>query len=131
MRITLPGGKKVHAEHGGYTIQTDQPRMAGGDGSAPSPFDLFLASIGTCTGFYVLAFCQKRDIPTDEIELTVEFTRDEDRHMIEQIDIAVSLPASFPERYVAACIKAAEQCTVKRHLQDPPTISLHASRLET
>jgi ribosomal protein S12 methylthiotransferase accessory factor len=130
MRVTLPGGKRVYAEHGGHTIQTDQPQMAGGDGSAPSPFDLFLASIGTCAGFYVLAFCQKREIPTDEIELSVDFIRDKERHMVEQIDIAVSLPASFPERYVTACVKAAEQCTVKRHLQDPPTISLRASRAE-
>jgi putative redox protein len=128
MRITLPGGKRVQAEHGGYTIQTDQPKMAGGDGSAPSPFDLFLASIGTCAGFYVLAFCRKRDIPTDEIELQANFVRSEDRHMIESIDIAISLPESFPERYVDACVKSAEQCTVKRHLQHPPTIALHATR---
>ena len=131
MRITLPGGKKVQAEHNGYKIQTDQPKMAGGEGSAPSPFDLFLASIGTCAGFYVLAFCQKRDIPTNDIVLDVDFIQDEERHMIERIDISLSLPKSFPERYVNACVKAAEQCTVKRHLQQPPTVSLQASRAES
>ncbi len=131
MRITLPGGKRVRAEYRGFTIQTDQPQAAGGDGSAPSPFDLFLASIGTCAGYYVLAFCQKRDIPTDEIELDMDVIRNEERHMVERIQIAISLPESFPERYVDACVKSAEQCAVKRHLQDPPSIALTATRTES
>ena len=128
MRISFPGGKKVQAEHRGFVIHTDQPKAAGGAGSAPGPFDLFLASIGTCAGYYVLAFCQQRSIRTDEIELTLGVIRNEERHMIERINISVSLPESFPERYVAACVKSAEQCTVKRHLQAPPEIVLTAAR---
>jgi len=128
MRISFPGGKKVQASVGGFTIQTDQSEASGGDGSAPSPFDLFLASIGTCTGYYIMAFCQQRDIPTDEIEITLEMTRNEDRHLIERIDIDVSLPEDFPDRYIGACVKAAEQCTVKRHLHEPPEIALRASK---
>jgi len=100
----------------------------GGDSSAPSPFDLFLASLGTCTGYYVLAFCRKRDIPTDEIELILNAVRDEERHTVERIDIAVSLPESFPDRYVNVCIKSAGQCSVKKHLLDPPEIALSAAR---
>lgn len=128
MRITFPGGKLVQAEYQGFTIQTDQSEASGGNGSAPSPFDLFLASIGTCSGYYVMAFCQQRDIPTDEIELTIEMTHNAERHLIEQISVSVSLPESFPDRYVAACVKAAEQCTVKRHLQEPPKIVLTANK---
>jgi putative redox protein len=100
----------------------------GGDSSAPSPFDLFLASIGSCTGYYVLAFCRKRDIPTDEIELILDTVRDEERHRVERIDIAVSLPENFPERYVDACLRAAAQCTVKKHLEDPPEIVVRADK---
>ena len=128
MRVSFPGGKQVQAEHRGFTIQTDQSQASGGSNSAPSPFDLFLASIGTCSGYYVMAFCQKRNIPTDEIELTLDMVRNEERHMIERINISVSLPESFPERYVNACVKAAEQCTVKRHLQVPPEIVLTAAK---
>jgi putative redox protein len=128
MRIRLPGGKRVDAEHRGFTIRTDQPEAAGGGGSAPGPFDLFLASIGTCAGYYVLAFCQKRDIPTDEIELTLETVRDGERHRIERIDISVRLPKTFPHRYVDACLRSAEQCAVKKYLDDPPEIVLTASR---
>jgi len=126
MRISFPGGKQVQAEYRGFTIQTDQSQTSGGTGLAPSPFDLFLASIGTCTGYYVMAFCQKRNIPTNEIELTLDMVRNEERHMLERIDISISLPEGFPERYVAACVKSAEQCTVKRHLQEPPEIVLTA-----
>ena len=128
MKVSFPGGKQVQAEHRGFTIQTDQPQASGGDNSAPSPFDLFLASIGTCTGYYIMAFCQQRDIPTDEIELTLDMVRSEERHLIEQIHISVSLPENFPERYVTACVKAAEQCTVKKHLQVPPEIVLTAAK---
>ncbi|MBU1050277.1 OsmC family protein [Candidatus Bipolaricaulota bacterium] len=126
MRVSFPGGKRVQAEYRGFTVLTDQPVAAGGSGSAPSPFDLFLASIGTCAGYYVMAFCQQRHIPTDEIELTLDMVQDMEHHLIQQIDISVSLPEDFPDRYVGACVKAAEQCTVKRHLQEPPKITLHA-----
>jgi len=92
MRITFPGGKKVQAEVRGFIVTTDQSEASGGDGSAPSPFDLFLASIGTCTGYYVMAFCQQREIPTDDIEVTMDLVRNAERHLIERIDIAISLP---------------------------------------
>jgi len=128
MKIRFPGGMRVEAEYRGHTIQTDQSETSGGAGSAPSPFDLFLASLGTCTGYYVLAFCRKRDIPTDEIELTMERTHNEEKHLIERIDIVVHLPETFPERYANACIKSAAQCTVKKHLQDPPEIAIAAHR---
>jgi putative redox protein len=128
MRIRFPGGKRVEATYRGFTIPTDQSERSGGEGSAPSPFDLFLASIGTCTGHYVLAFCQKRNIPTEEIELALDVIRDEKSRMVEQIEVTVHLPGSFPDRYVPACLKSAEQCAVKKHLLDPPEIVLTADR---
>ena len=127
MKIRFPGGQRVDAEHRGLTIRTDQKEANGGENSAPSPFDLFLASIGTCTGYYVLAFCQKRDIPTEEIGLTLDLVRDEERHRIRRIEIEVHLPESFPERYVDACLKSAAQCAVKKCLEDPPEIGLTAA----
>lgn len=126
MRIRFPGGKRVDAEYRGFTIRTDQTEAAGGSGSAPGPFDLFLASIGTCAGYYVLAFCRRRGIPNDEIELTLETVRNEERHRIERIDIHVHLPKSFPERYVDACLRSAAQCAVKKYLDEPPEFALSA-----
>ena len=128
MKVRFSGNKRVDAEYKGFTIQTDQPVASGGDGTAPSPFDLFLASLATCSGYYVLAFCSKRDIPTDEITLGLSVVRDSERRMLSQVKIDIRLPASFPEQYVNACVKAAAQCAVKKHLADAPDIVLQASR---
>jgi len=124
MRIRLGQGTRVEALIRDHVLLTDQPEKAGGGNAAPNPFELFLASIGTCAGFYVQAFCRKRDIPTDGIELEMTFDRNEETKLIETIHIAVSFPEGFPEQYIPACIKSAEQCTVKKHLQDPPHIVL-------
>ena len=69
MRITFGGGKRVAVDYGDHHIETDQSPKYGGEGSAPEPFDLFLASLGACAGVYVLGFCGSRDLPTDEIRL--------------------------------------------------------------
>lgn len=129
MQIRFPGGKKVQAVYDDMTVLTDQPVIDGGSGSAPSPFDLFLASIGTCAGYYVLSFCQKNNIPTEQIKLTAQFLRNPATHLVENITIDVQVPKEFPEKYKSAVIKAAGLCTVKRHLEQPPQIDITVSRL--
>lgn len=125
MQIRFPGGKAVEALFNGFSVKTDQPITDGGSGSAPSPFDLFLASIGTCTGYYVLSFCQKNNIPTEKITLTGRFHRNPLTHLVETIQIDIHVPKDFPEKYKKAVIKAAEVCTVKRHLEHPPRIDIN------
>jgi putative redox protein len=127
MEIRFPTGKKVEALFDDFIVTTDQPVADGGSGSAPSPFDLFLASIGTCTGYYVLSFCQKNNIPIDKIRLTASFTWNMQKHLVENVDIKIHLPADFPEKYKTAVVKAADVCTVKRHLQSPPKITISVS----
>jgi putative redox protein len=127
MEIRFPGGKKVEARFDNLTVITDQPREDGGEGSAPSPFDLFLASIGTCTGYYVLSFCQKNNIPTEHIRLTASMDWNPQKHLVEHVDIKIHVPADFPEKYKTAVVKAADVCTVKRHLHNPPTITISVS----
>lgn len=124
MTISLGTGKKVDAEFKGFTFNTDQPLEAGGENTAPSPFDLFLASLGTCAGFYVLSFCQARSIPVSGIRLTMAADRNAETHMVETVAIAIHLPREFPEKYRDAVVKAAESCTVKKHLQKPPEIKV-------
>jgi putative redox protein len=124
MRIYFPGGKKVSAEYNGFTHKTDQPRVDGGENSAPSPFELFLASLGTCAGFYVLSFCQQRGIDPTAIELRQSMERDSRTHLVTQVTIEIILPAVFPEKYRAAVIQAAQLCTVKKHLENPPKFNL-------
>jgi ribosomal protein S12 methylthiotransferase accessory factor len=124
MVIDFPGGARVDAHFGPYTVRTDQPPQAGGEASAPTPFATFLASIGTCAGFYVLSFCQRRSIPTEGLRLIQHVEAEPTTGMVHTIRIDIELPAGFPERYKEAVIRAAEQCAVKRHFEHPPTIEI-------
>jgi ribosomal protein S12 methylthiotransferase accessory factor len=124
MEITFPGGVAVEARHGGTTIRTDQPETDGGGGTAPSPFDLFLASIGTCAGFYALRFCQERSLATGGLGVSMSWERSPETKLIERIRIEVKLPDAFPEKYRAAIVRAADQCAVKKHLVAPPSIEV-------
>jgi len=122
MRITFPGGRRVDAAFGGHTLTTDQTADNGIAAAGPSPFDLFLASIGTCIGYYIMAFCSRHDLATDDIELLLSAPWERERKRVPRIDIAVRFPTEFPDRFVAPCLRAAEGCTVKRHLETPPEI---------
>ena len=125
MIISFPGGKKVDAEYKGFTIKTDQPEHEGGNGSAPEPFSLFVASIGTCVGAYVLGFCQKRKIPTENIKLVLKIDKDKETHMINKINVEIQVPEDFPDNYKNAVIKSAGLCAVKKHLEKPPRIDIY------
>ncbi len=124
IKVYFPGGKRVYADFKDFTVETDQPQAAGGEESAPSPFEIFLASLATCAGYYVLAFCQSRNIDVANIELTQKSNYNQQTHLIDRIEITIKLPPDFPEKYQEAVIAAAAQCTVKKHLQNPPFIEL-------
>ena len=118
--IDFPGGSRVDAHFGKFTVPTDQPPVA----SAPTPFDLFLASIGTCAGIYVLGFCQQRGLSTDGIQIVQHIHPNPGNGMIEEIDLDILLPPSFPEKYRDSLIRSAELCKVKKHLEKPPKFNI-------
>lgn len=120
MIIDFPGGARVDAHFDGFTVATDQPPYAGGQGSAPAPFSLFLASLGTCAGIYVLGFCRQRGLPAEGIRLVQRMESDPVTHMISKIELEIQLPPNFPEKYKDAVIRTAEQCAVKKHIENPP-----------
>jgi putative redox protein len=124
MIVTFPGGKRVDAQFKEFTIHTDQSAANGGEASAPAPFDLFLASIATCAGIYVLEFCRHRSIPAENIRLTQKTERNSSTGMIEKIIIEIFVPPEFPVKYKDAVIRAAQLCTVKKHLLQPPEFSI-------
>jgi len=124
MKITFPGGKKVNADYKGFTINTDQSVNGGGEESAPEPFDLFLASLGTCAGIYVLGFCQKRNLNTEGLALTQSFHFNQEKRLVDEVNIKIHLPNMFPEKYKSALIKVAQFCTVKKHLESPPNFNV-------
>ena len=109
MEITFPGAMAVDAHYGGFTIRTDQPVKVGGSGSAPSPFDLFLASIGTCAGLFALRFCQQRGLDTTGLAVTLVGERGEEHGLMSLLRVEIRLPEAFPDKYRQAIVRAVEQ----------------------
>lgn len=120
--VTFPGGVGVDATFKGFRVHTDQPAPLGG-GTAPSPFDLFLASLATCAGFYALRFCQERHIATDGLAVSLNPIRNESRHLA-QVKIELRLPAGFPDKYREAIVRAVDQCAVKKAMAHPPEFAV-------
>lgn len=118
IEVYFDGPKRVNARLEGFTVETDQPVRAGGEGSAPTPFALFLSSLATCAGIYVKGFCDQRGLPSDNIRLTLDYTVDPVSKNISKFLIKIFIPFHFPEKYDKALIRSASLCTVKRHL-DP------------
>jgi ribosomal protein S12 methylthiotransferase accessory factor len=123
MTVTFPGGKKVDALVDGKLVHTDQPIRAGGEDSAPAPFDLFAASLGTCAGYFVLEFCQARSLPTDGITLRQRIAVDE-AHILREVEMEIEVPPGFPEKYRQALARAAEGCTVRRAIEAQPRFAV-------
>ena len=118
MKVYFPGNKKVYMDNGKFIIETDQGERGGGEGSAPEPFTLFLASLGTCAGIYIKQFCDIRNISAENIEIHQDIDYDKVAKRIKTIKLRVDLPADFPEKYWDAVLKAADQCAVKKYFQD-------------
>jgi len=116
----------VDARIGNFIVRTDQPQAVGGENSAPSPFELFLASLATCAGYYVLGFCRMRGISTEGIRVTQRMERDAATKMVAKITVDIQLPPEFPKQYVPAVVRAAESCLVKKHLESPPAFEVRA-----
>jgi ribosomal protein S12 methylthiotransferase accessory factor len=126
MEITFPGGARVDAAFDGFVIQTDQPPSDGGEGSAPTPFSVFLASFGACAGIYVLSFCRHRGIPTENIRIRQRVEGDLEKQKVHTVTLDILLPPEFPAKYARAVARMAEMCAVKKHLDDPPTFKVES-----
>lgn len=125
MIIDFPGGARVDAHFGGHIVKTDQPPAAGGDDSAPMPFHLFLASLGTCAGIYILGFCKQRNLPTEGIRIIQRSHTDPATKMVDQVELEIQIPPDFPEKYRPSLIRSAELCAVKKHLEQPPAFEIY------
>lgn len=119
MIIDFPGEQKVDAHFGSFTVHTDQPPTS----SAPTPFEIFLVSIGTCAGIYVLGFCRQRNLPTDNIRI-VQRNHENAKGAVEKIELEIQVPPSFPSQYYEALIRSAELCKVKKALENPPVFEV-------
>lgn len=124
IKVEFAGNKKVYAKINDFVIETDQPEFAGGDNSAPAPFELFMASIATCAGIYVKMFCDNRKLPTENIEITQNAEYNNETGLPTKISINIKLPSDFPEKYKDAVIKVAEKCKVKQTIASKPNFEI-------
>jgi len=131
INVTFGDGMKVNAQFKHFTINTDQSQKVGGDETAPEPFAYFLSSLATCAGFFVLRFCQTRNISTEGIQLHQSNDWDKKNGRVENIHLEIELPPAFPEKYAPALIRATNECTVKKALMNPPNIDVTTKVVDT
>ncbi len=124
LNVEFPGGLRVDARLRDQVIKTDQPVAAGGEGSAPSPFELFLGSIATCAGIYALGFCNSKGISTEGMSISMDLERNMTTGLISKVNLDLKLPEGFPEKYKSAIVNSMDLCTVKKHLQTPPKFEI-------
>ena len=130
MVIDFPGGARVDAHFGTFSIMTDQPPQGGGLGSAPTPFATFLASLGTCAGIYVLGFCNKRGLSAEGIRIVQRMHSNPGTGMVGKIDLEIQVPPTFPEKYLPSLVRSAELCAVKKHFENPPQFEVYTREVE-
>lgn len=124
MEIVLGAQQKIIVRYKDFEIITDQPQKLGGENSAPSPFDLFMVSIGACAGWYVKTFCQSRGLSEQGITLTQKGHYNPEKKLYDKIEIEIKLPVDFPENYIEPLIKAASACTVKKQIANAPDFEI-------
>jgi len=128
MEIVFGDGLRVRAEFDGLTVETDQLVASGGEGTAASPYDLFLASLGTCAGYFALRFMRQRGIDATGARLTLSSEKDPETGLAAVVTIDLELPLGFPDKYRDAVVRAMDQCKVKRQLEHPPSVIASVSR---
>ncbi len=124
IQVSFPGGKRVDAGVGRFTVSTDQPAELGGTDCAPAPYNLFLASIATCAGIYVLGFFQARGLPTEGLALVQHHEVDPVSKLVNRVRLELTLPPDFPAQYRPAIVRAAENCKVKKTIAAAPSFEV-------
>lgn len=111
---------RLEASFDDFTIIADQPIRYKGDGTAPGPYDYFLASSALCAAYFVKVYCVARDIPTEDIRVTQNNIVDPDNRYNQTLNIEIELPESISEHDREGILKAMDRCTVKRVIQNNP-----------
>ena len=111
---------RLEAKFDDFTVVADQPIRYKGDGSAPGPFDYFLASSALCAAYFVKLYCNTRNIPTDNIRLSQNNIVDPENRYKQIFKIQVELPADISDKDRQGILRSIERCTVKKVVQTGP-----------
>ncbi|MCP8686421.1 OsmC domain/YcaO domain-containing protein [Marinobacterium sedimentorum] len=124
IKVNFLDNLRLEAKFDDFTVITDQPIRYKGDGSAPSPFDYFLASSALCAAYFVRVYCLARDIPTSNIRLSQNNIVDPEDRYNQIFKIQVELPEDLSEKDRAGILRSIERCTVKKVVQTGPTFEI-------
>lgn len=118
----LEGAKVDTVVNGRFSIMADQPAPFGDD-DAPTPFDIFLAGIASCTAFFAQRYCRKWKLPHEGIAVELEPVYN-DKHLLADVKMKLKVPAGFPADHLPGLLKNASNCLVKKTMETPPEISV-------
>lgn len=129
--ISFPGNKQINVAFNQFELKTDQKIKNGGDETAPEPFELFLAALGSCAGIYANTFCESRKLSTDGMHLTLEPFFKKGQKLMDKVEIILYVNQAFPEKYIKAVIKSMNGCAVKNQLHPDLDIQTSVAYLNT
>lgn len=124
IKVNFLDNLRLEAKFDDFTVVTDQPIRYKGDGSAPSPFDYFLASSALCAAYFVRVYCLARNIPTDNIRLSQNNIVDPENRYNQIFKIQVELPEDLPEKDRQGILRSIDRCTVKKVVQTGPNFEI-------
>lgn len=126
IKVNFLDNLRLEAKFDDFTVVTDQPIRYKGDGSAPSPFDYFLASSAMCAAYFVKVYCKARDIPTENIRLSQNNIVDPEDRYNQIFKIQVELPEDLSDKDRQGILRSIERCTVKKVVQTGPDFQIEA-----
>ena len=126
IKVNFLDNLRLEAKFDDFTVITDQPIRYKGDGSAPSPFDYFLASSALCAAYFVRVYCLSRDIPTENIRLSQNNIVDPENRYNQIFQIQVELPESLSDKHRAGILRSIDRCTVKKVVQQGPDFKIES-----
>ena len=124
IKVNFLDNLRLEAKFDDFSVIADQPIRYKGDGTAPSPFDYFLASSALCAAYFIKVYCNSRDIPTDGIRVAQNNIVDPEDRYNQIFQIQVELPESLSEKDRTGILRSVERCTVKRVIQTGPEFKI-------
>jgi uncharacterized OsmC-like protein len=124
VRVDYKGGDLFEIAIRGHLVHVDQPVEDGGSDAAPTPTELFVASLASCVAHYARRFLGRHGLPTDGLSVAATFTMAERPARVGEVTVAVTVPEAVPEERRAALLAVASHCTVHNSLEHQPEVSI-------
>jgi putative redox protein len=129
VRVDYESGDRFRIAVRQHTISVDQPVSDGGEDTAPSPTELFVASLASCVAFYARRFAARHDIPTDGLAVTAGFSMASHPARVGEITLQLHVPAELSPEQQASLLAVTSHCTVHSTLMQPPEVRIELAAL--